>query len=49
MKKADEYDALSKWRLVYLWRPGERKRIKRRVSKRERRTQRREITEELNG
>jgi hypothetical protein len=39
MKRADEYDALTRWRHRLYWRPGQRKGIKRRVNKRERRTQ----------
>lgn len=39
LKRADEYDALTRWRHYLHWRPSERKRIKRRVNKRERRTQ----------
>ena len=42
MKRAcvggDEYDAFGRWRHLYRWRGGELRRIKRRASKRERRT-----------
>lgn len=44
-KRGDEYDALTRWRHYLLWRPGERKAIKRRVSKRERRTKGQDIVE----
>ena len=45
-KCADEYDALTKWRKFYLWKPGQIKKIKRRVSKRERRTKGQDIVED---
>jgi hypothetical protein len=34
----DEQDAFTGWRRFYSWRPGELRKIKRRASKRERRT-----------
>lgn len=34
---ADEYDALTRWKAFYRWRPGERRAIKRRYRRRERR------------
>jgi len=37
MKGGDEYDGLTKWKKYLHWRPGERKRIKRRYNKRARR------------
>lgn len=42
MKTGDEFDALTKWRNVLHWRPGERARIKRGYRRRERRRQARE-------
>jgi hypothetical protein len=45
LKRADEHDALTGWRKYLIWRPGERKAIKRRVSKRERRTKGQDIVE----
>jgi hypothetical protein len=40
---ADEYDAFTKWRRMYNWRPGDLRRIKRQASKRDRRRARAEI------
>ena len=37
MTNGDEYDALTRWRKVLTWRAGERKKIKRRYNRRERR------------
>jgi len=37
MVGGDEYDALTRWRRYLNWKPGERKRIKRRYNKRVRR------------
>lgn len=45
LKRADEYDAFSSWRRVYHWQRGELRKIKRRLSKRERRTKRKDIQE----
>ncbi len=42
----DEQDAYTGWRRVYPWKPGERKGIKRRTHKRERREARVEIHDE---
>jgi len=36
MKTGDEYDAFTSWRKVLNWRAGERKHIKRRFNKKER-------------
>jgi hypothetical protein len=38
----DEQDALTKWKSVYNWRPGQRKRVKRRYNRRMRRIVKRE-------
>lgn len=35
-KQADEYDVVTGWRRVLVWRPGEVARIKRRIRRRER-------------
>jgi len=45
MSSGDEYDALTKWKRVFEWRPGTRKAIKRGFNKRERRRAR-EIIED---
>ena len=37
MNNGDEYDALTKWKRFIKWRSGQRKKIKRRYNKRERR------------
>jgi len=37
MKSADEYDALSRWKKLFHWRPGQRKKIKNIHNKRIRR------------
>lgn len=37
LKDADEFDACTRWRHVYRWRPGQRKKIKTRVRRRARR------------
>jgi len=37
MNSGDEYDALTRWKRYVHWRPGERKRIKRRYNRRARR------------
>ena len=34
MKSGDEYDALTGWKRLLHWRPGERKKIKRRHNRR---------------
>jgi hypothetical protein len=47
LKSADEYDAFTPWRKFYRWQRGELRKLKRRISKRERRTKRREIKEGL--
>lgn len=36
LKSGDEYDALTGWKRMLHWRPGERKRIKKRFWKRQR-------------
>ncbi len=36
LRGGDEYDALTRWRKVLIWRAGERARIKRRYRRRER-------------
>jgi hypothetical protein len=43
---ADEYDAFTGWRKVLHWHPGQRKKIKRRANKRERRNAKRITGEE---
>lgn len=40
---ADEYDAFTKWRRYYRWKPGQLRLLKRRASKRDRRQARAEI------
>ena len=40
MTNGDEYDALTRWRKVLIWRAGERSAIKRRYRRRERHTAR---------
>ena len=40
MISGDEYDALTPWKNVCYWQPGQRKRIKRRYRKRVRRIER---------
>ena len=47
MVSADEYDAFTRWRSVHFWQKGELRKIKRRVSKRERREGKAEIQKEL--
>ena len=37
MKSGDEYDALTRWRRLLRWRPGQRRRIKQQHNKRLRR------------
>ena len=37
MKSGDEYDALTKWRRVCIWKPGQIKKIKRSFGKKVRR------------
>lgn len=37
MKSGDEVDALTRWRHVLFWKPGERKAVKRSFNRRERR------------
>jgi hypothetical protein len=44
MKDADEYDAFTGWRRVMYWRPGERKAIKARANRRERRVERQRLS-----
>ncbi len=46
MKTAEEYDAFTRWRRVLYWQRGELRKIKRRWSKRERRTERNDIQEQ---
>lgn len=41
---ADEYDAFTGWRRVMHWRPGQRKTIKKRSHRTDRRTARRLLT-----
>ena len=43
LKTADEYDAFTKWRSVYIWKPGQIKSIKRRYNKRVRRLSKKEL------
>ncbi|AHZ95596.1 hypothetical protein SEA_PAOLA_35 [Mycobacterium phage Paola] len=40
---ADEWDACTRWRRVMIWRPGERKRIKQRSHRRDRRAARQAV------
>ena len=37
MKSSDEYDALTRWKNLFHWKPGERKRIKQQYNRRIRR------------
>lgn len=46
MVNGDEVNAFSKWRHDYFWKPGERKAIKRRVSRRERREAKTDIKQQ---
>jgi hypothetical protein len=43
MKGGEERDAFTRWRYVMFWRPGERKAIKARVNRRERRGERQRL------
>ena len=45
MKNGDEYDALTKWKKVFDWNPGERKWIKKGFNRRERRQARQLLTD----
>ena len=37
LKSGDEQDAVTRWRHLLAWRPGDRRRIKRRLNRRDRR------------
>lgn len=41
--KGDEWDAFTGWRRVMIWRPGQRKRAKKRSHRKDRRAARRDI------
>lgn len=43
LKRGDEYDAFTRWRRYYHWQRGELRKLKRRLSKRERRTKGKDI------
>jgi hypothetical protein len=45
----DEYDALTRWRHLRFWHPGQRRSVKRKVNRRERRTQRDDVREQLDA
>lgn len=47
MANGDEVDAFSPWRKFLHWKPGERKAIKRKANRRERREGRDEIKEQM--
>jgi hypothetical protein len=46
MKGGDERDAFTRWRHYLHWRPGERKAIKARANRRERRTERQRLADD---
>lgn len=46
MKTGDEVDAFTGWRHMFFWKPGERKAIKTRANRRERREARDDIRED---
>lgn len=48
-RTAEEYDAFTGWRKFYFWQRGELRKVKRRMSKRERRTKRDDIGEQGDG
>ena len=49
MVKGDEYDAFTGWRHVIAWRAGQRRAIKRRVNRRERREARSDLYRNLDN
>ena len=49
LKGGDEYDALTRWRRLLRWRPGERKAVKRQYQRRERREAKRAARMETEG
>lgn len=48
-RSGDEQDAFSGWRHVMIWRPGERKAIKQRANRRDRRKSRQDLRTSQEG
>jgi len=46
MKTGDEYDGLTKWKRVFNWRSGQRKKIKKAYNKKERKWLDKELKDE---
>lgn len=49
MNDGDEYDALSKWKRLFRWRPGKRKAVKKKYNKRFRKEVKRIAMEDFNN